>query len=97
MGNTYHMIWIQNGGGGGGEGAVPEYKFVHYKHKSEFVTGQAISWTSGFCLTMEHLIMNFSMLFEYGPLLAISTLYPPDVMYMINVPPHLQEEIGQVH
>ena len=37
LGNTYHVIWIQSGGG-----AVPEYKFVHYKHKSEFVT----AWSS---------------------------------------------------
>ena len=49
-------------------GAVPDYKYVHNKPESEFLTGQVEYSRScerlGSCLAMEHSMMKSSTLFH---------------------------------
>ena len=75
--------WIQWGrdvdmGGG-------DYKYVHNKPESEFLTGQAEHLRScehlGSCLAMDGSMMKSSMYLNADSSPPMSTLHPPDVIH----------------
>ena len=73
-------------------GAVPDYKYMCNKPKSEFLTGLVEEYSPscerlGSCLATECLMRKSSMLFlNVDPSPSTSTLCPSDIIHMISVP-----------